>query len=93
MNEDALVECVAQLQQPTIEVHYGNLFAKGKTSKVPASAVHCVSCVTYRPPLQVAGACRGIVVGAKLRGYELAMEAAAAALRPEYRHLDYPNPS
>ena len=44
MNEDALVECVAQLQKPTIEVHYGNLFAKGKTSKVPASAAHCVMC-------------------------------------------------
>ena len=43
MNEDALVQCVAQLQQPAIEVHYGNLFAKGKTSKVPvpASAACC----------------------------------------------------
>ena len=44
----------------------------------------------YRPPSQVGGACSGIVVGMKLRGYELTMQSAAAALRPGYRDLDYP---
>ncbi len=39
---------------------------------------------------QVAAACGGVVMGLKLRGYELAMQAAAAALRPDYSDFDYP---
>jgi hypothetical protein len=34
MNEDALVHCISELKKPTVEVHYGNVLAKGKTSKV-----------------------------------------------------------
>jgi hypothetical protein len=34
MNDDALAQCLAELEKPTVEVHYGNVFAKGKTSKV-----------------------------------------------------------
>ena len=36
MNDDALAQCLAELEKPTVEVHYGNVFAKGKTSKVPS---------------------------------------------------------
>ncbi len=44
MNEDALALCLSQLKKPSVEVHYGNFFAKGKTSKVffpaPAAPLH-----------------------------------------------------
>jgi hypothetical protein len=42
--------------------------------------------------LQVATVCSGIIMGLKLQGYELAMHAAAAALRPDYCDFDY-NPT
>jgi 3-dehydroquinate dehydratase len=88
MNEDSLALCLSQLKKPSVEVHYGNFFSKGKTSKV----------LFARPPLhtfqelppQVSGACGGIVAGFKLRGYELAMEAVTAALRQDYSDFDYP---
>ena len=89
LNEDALAQCLVELKKPAIEVHYGNVFAKGKTSKVTCAAAHS-SGIRKALPTQVAGACGGIVMGLKLRGYELAMEAAAAALRPDYRDFDYP---
>jgi hypothetical protein len=38
MNEDALAQCLAEMKKPTVEVHYGNVFAKGKTSKVARAA-------------------------------------------------------
>jgi hypothetical protein len=34
LNEDALAQCLAEMKKPRVEVHYGNVFAKGKTSKV-----------------------------------------------------------
>jgi|LauGreDrversion4_2_1035121.scaffolds.fasta_scaffold972909_1 hypothetical protein len=50
MNEDALALCLSQLKKPSVEVHYGNFFAKGKTSKVlfPRPPLDC----TYRPRLK-----------------------------------------
>jgi hypothetical protein len=93
MNEDALALCLSQLKKPSVEVHYGNFFAKGKTSKVffprPPQRSTAPPAFQTLPP-QVSGACSGIVAGFKLRGYELAMEAAAAALRQDYNDLDYP---
>eukprot|EP00403_Amphidinium_massartii_P033938 CAMPEP_0178446160 /NCGR_PEP_ID=MMETSP0689_2-20121128/40629_1 /TAXON_ID=160604 /ORGANISM="Amphidinium massartii, Strain CS-259" /LENGTH=146 /DNA_ID=CAMNT_0020070913 /DNA_START=27 /DNA_END=465 /DNA_ORIENTATION=- len=70
MMESELVECLAGLKKPVIEVHYGNFFAKGKHSEVTK-------------------ACNGIVAGAKLDSYTLAMRAAIAALQPEYTRFDY----
>ena len=81
------------MKQPTIEVHYGNVFAKGKTSKVtfaaaPSLTVPLPAHEVLR--LQVSAACNGVIMGLKLRGYELALEAAVAALRPEHCDFDYP---
>jgi hypothetical protein len=48
MNEDALAQCLAELKKPAVEVHYGNVLSRGKTSKVRSmNAVRkCLSIVT-----------------------------------------------